>query len=155
MKQVTKDTQGSALLWPVFIALILCMLSVVAYTGATLYSTYQNAQTELERAANISVDHSLINPNVRDLLLNIPAEDATTSLEDNLAQAGYVKNGDGDWVRTESGKTYYCLKDMQVTVAGELLDITAIVSMPLPWDIGGTPVVDLPIHVQSRVLYID
>ena len=123
-----------------FIAIVLCMLSIVAYTGATLYSTYQAAQTELERAANISVDHSLMNKNVRDLLLDIPETDSMQAVNDNLIQAGYIQESEDSWVRTVNGKTYYSLKDMQVSVTGEVLDITATVSMPLPWDVGSITV---------------
>jgi archaellum component FlaF (FlaF/FlaG flagellin family) len=131
------------------------MLSAVAYTGTTLYSTYQAAQTELERAANISVDSSLANKNVRDLLLDIPETDSLQALDDNLVQAGYVQESESNWVQTINGKIYYSLEDLQVSVAGEVLDITATVSMPLPWIVGNTTSVDLPIHVESRVLYIN
>lgn len=155
MRRIIHDTQGNASLWAVFIAIILCMLSVVAYTGATLYSTYQTAQTELERATNISVDVSLVNANVRDLLLNIPATDATEKVYENLIQAGYLQNADGNWKRINAGKTPYILKDLQISVSGEVLDISAAVSMPLPWAVGALSSVDIPIHVESRVLYLD
>lgn len=153
--KLLQDTHGSAPLWVAFITIVLCMLSIVAYTCATLYSTYQAAQTELERAANISVDHSLVNKNVRDLLLDIPETDSVKTLEDNLIQAGYVQESEYTWERTVNGKTYYTLKDMQVSVSREVLDIMATVSMPLPWVVGSISSVDLPIHVESRVLYIN
>jgi hypothetical protein len=155
MKKFIKDTRGSAPLWAAFIAIILCMLSVVAYSGAAIFSKYQTAQTELERTANISIDHSLINSNVRDLLLDIPTAGSIQALENNMVQVGYIKDSDGDWVRSEGSKTYYSLKDLQVTVSGELLNIAATVSMPLPWDVGGIAFVNLPIHVESKVLYIN
>jgi hypothetical protein len=120
-----------------------------------LYSTYQAAQTELERAANVSVDSSLINKNVRDLLLDIPEMDSSQALDDNLIQAGYVQESGDNWIRTVNGKTFYSLKDMQVSVAGEVLYITATISMPLSWGVGNITSVDLPIHVESRVLYIN
>jgi archaellum component FlaF (FlaF/FlaG flagellin family) len=155
MKRFVRDERGNASLWAVFIAVILCMLSAVVYTGATLYSTYQAAQTELERAANVSVDSSLINKNVRDLLLDIPEMDSSQALDDNLIQAGYVQESGDNWIRTVNGKTFYSLKDMQVSVAGEVLYITATISMPLSWGVGNITSVDLPIHVESRVLYIN
>jgi hypothetical protein len=155
MRRFVQDTRGNASLWAAFIAIILCMLSVVAYTGATLYSTYQTAQTELERAANISVDACLINANVRDLLLNIPAADSTQDVNENLVQEGYAQGSDGDWERMENGKICYSLKDLQITVSGEMLNITATVSIPLPWVVGNISSVNIPIHVESKVLYID
>jgi len=155
MRRFIHDTRGNSSLWAAYIAIILCMLSAVAYTGTTLYSTYQAAQTELERAANISVDSSLANKNVRDLLLDIPETDSLQALDDNLVQAGYVQESESNWVQTINGKIYYSLEDLQVSVAGEVLDITATVSMPLPWIVGNTTSVDLPIHVESRVLYIN
>jgi hypothetical protein len=155
MRRFIHDTQGNASLWAVFIAIILCMLSVVAYTAATLYSTYQTAQTELERATNISVDASLANANVRDLLLDIPAIDSTEMVFKNLVQAGYEQDSNGDWERMESGKVLYSLRNLQISVSGEVLAISAAVSMPLPWAVGVLSSVDISIHVESRVLYLD
>lgn len=155
MKKFILDTRGNASLWAAFLMVVLFLLAIVAYTGATLYSTYQSAQTELERATNVSVDTNLVNANVRDLLLDIPAEDAAQKVYANLALAGYVQCSDYEWERMEGGKTRYRLKDMQITVSGKVLDITATLSMPLPWAVGSLSSAELPINVESRVLYLD
>lgn len=155
MKRLLHETRGNASLWTAFAAAVLFVLAVAVYIGATLYSTYQTAQTELERAANVSVDASLVNANVRDLVLDIPANAAEQKVSDNLVLAGLVKDAGGSWERMESGKTRYCLNNMQITVFGEVLDIAATLDMPLPWGIGSLSVVELPIHIESRVLYLN
>lgn len=155
MKRFHKDTRGNASLWAVFLMAVLFLLAVVAYTGATLYSTYQSAQTELERVANVSVDASLLNANVRDLLLDIPADAAVQKVYTNLASVGFVQDVSGDWERMEEGKTRYCLKGVQITVSGKMLDLSATLSMPLPLEVGCHLEVELPISAHVNVLYMD
>lgn len=155
MKRFLHDTRGNASIWAAFIMIVLFMLAAAVYTAAGLYSTYQTAQTELDRAANISVDANLDNANVRDLILDIPAEDAIQEAYDNLAQAGYVQDSDANWERVKDGKICYSLRDLQVSISGELLDITATLNMPLPWAAASLLSVNIPIHVESRVLYLD
>jgi hypothetical protein len=155
MKILLQDTRGNASLWAAFAAAMLFVLAVTVYTGATLYSTYQTAQTELERAANVSVDASLLNANVRDLVLDIPADSAEQKVSANLISQGFAQEEDGDWARIQDGKPRYHLNDMQITVSGKELDITATLVMPLPWATGSLSTVKLPIHVESQVLYLD
>jgi Na+-transporting NADH:ubiquinone oxidoreductase subunit NqrC len=135
--------------------IVLFLLAAVVYTAAGLYSTYQTAQTEFDRAANISVDANLVNANVRDLILDIPAEDAVQEVYDNLAQADYVQELDANWERVKDGKICYSFKDLQISVSGEVLNITATLNMPLPWAARIPSSVNIPVRAESRVLYLD
>jgi hypothetical protein len=91
MRRFFQDTRGSAILWTLFLILILFTLSLVVYTGTTVYDKYQTCETELERAALVTVDAGLLNANVRDLKLDVPADAAQSLLEDNLTDAGWTR----------------------------------------------------------------
>jgi hypothetical protein len=97
MRRFLQDTRGSAILWTLFLILILFTLSFVVYTGTTIYAKYQTCETELERAALVTVDAGLLNANVRDMQLDIPANIAQSLLESNLTEAGWTRE-DGRWV---------------------------------------------------------
>jgi len=154
MKRFWKDNTGSALIWSVFIILILMSLSAVVYAGMTVYSKYQDCETEVQRAAIITVDKNMLNANVRDLLLDVPAESAEESFYSNLIEAGWtLENGCWNWY--EDGKSVYSLEDMFVDVDGKTVSISATMAIPLPWDIGDLSIVRFPINVRSSVLYID
>ena len=154
MKRFWKDNTGSALIWSVFIILILMTLSAVVYTGITVYSKYQDCETEVQRAAIITVDKNMLNANVRDLLLDVPAEYAEESFYASLTEAGWALEN-GCWDRYEDGKYVYSLEDMFVDVDGKMVSISATMAIPLPLDIGDLSIIRLPINVRSSVLYID
>jgi len=142
MKRFWKDNSGSALVWSVFIILILMTLSAVVYAGMTVYSKYQDCETEVQRAALITVDTNM---------LNAYAED---SFYASLTETGWTLEN-GCWNRYEDGKSVYSLEDMSVDVDGKTVSISATMAIPLPWDIGDLSIVRLPINVRSSVLYID
>jgi hypothetical protein len=153
--KIIKDTRGSAPLWAAFIAFVLCILAIVAYTGATLYSKYQAAQTELERAANISIDRNMVNSNVRDLLLDIPAVPTLVEFEDNLADAGWEQVSDGAWDKRVDGKLIYAVRGLDADVHDRYLDISCSLVLPLPWAMGNFSEVEIPMAVRSEVLYLN
>lgn len=153
MKYYVKDTRGSTSLLAAFLAAALCMLAVAVYSGAMIYSNYQTAQTELERAISISVDTNLINANIRDLVLDIPEEEAVAALGNNLEEAGYRYSEDV-WQRIEDSNILFSLKDLQTVIDGDRMTITAIFSMTLPWG-AELPRVEIPLQVVSKVLYIE
>ena len=154
MRHFLKDTNGSATIWAAFLILILCTLSFVVYASVTVYAKYQTCETELERAAIVTVDKSMVNANVRDVALNIPAVPAETLLEDNLAQTGWTRE-DGDWVKRNGEKLIYSLEDMKITIEEQSLRIDAVLVMPLPWLIGNQTQAKIPIIVRSTVIYLD
>jgi hypothetical protein len=154
MKRFIKDTSGSALIWTLFLILIIFTLTFVVYTGVTVYAKYQICETELERAAIVTVDAGLLNANMRDLSLDIPADTVQSLLEENLTEAGWVQE-DGRWVKRDSGKLIYTLEDAQISVEGKTLRIDAMFAMPSPWTVGGMDEIRIPMTVLSSVLYIE
>lgn len=154
MRRFVKDTRGSAVIWTLFLILILFTLTFVVYTGVMVYAKYQTCETELERAAIVTVDAGLLNANVRDLALDIPAVSAHSLLEDNLIESGWTKE-DGNWVKCDDGKLIYALEDMQMTVEEKTMQIDAVFTMPMPWMIDGIDEIHIPVKVLSSVLYIE
>ena len=154
MKRFWKDDSGSALLWMVFLILILITLSAVSYAGVTVYAKYQTCETEVQRAATVTVDRNMLNTNVRDLILDVPAESAEESFYASLTETGWTLE-DGCWNRYEGEKSVYSLEDMSVAIDGKTVSISAMMVIPLPWEIGDIGKVSIPMKVRSSVLYIE
>ncbi|MHB1314578.1 MAG: hypothetical protein ACYCX2_03740 [Christensenellales bacterium] len=154
MKRFLKDSTGSALIWAVFLILVLCTVSVVVYSGVMIYAKYQTCETEVQRVATQTTNMSMVNANLRDLELDIPAVSAEDYFYENLTETGWAM-ADGCWRRCEDGKLIYSLEDMTVDIVGKTIRITATFAMPLPWGIGGIGEVHIPIDVRSSVLYIE
>ena len=153
MKNLIKDKDGSAVLWSLFLILILCTLSVVVYSAVTVSANYQSAEAELQRAATMSADISMENANVRDMQLDIP-DSAETQLEDNLTVVGWVKE-DNAWVRYDGDNKLYSLENMQVEIADITMQINATFVMPLLWKIGDISNIRIPMRIQASVLYVN
>lgn len=154
MNRFFREKSGSTPIWVAFAILILFTLSFVVYSAVTVYAKYQTCETELERAAIVTVDMSMVNPNVRDSVLNIPAIPAKTLLTNNLTDTGWTQEG-GNWMKRDGGKLLYSLEDMEITVEEKTIRIEAIFSMPAPWTIGGMDEIRIPMEVRSSVLYIE
>lgn len=154
MRQFLKDTRGSAVIWTAFLILILFTLAFVVYTGVTVYAKYQACENELQRAATAAVNKSLVNPNVRDLELNIPDIPAQSVLEENLIGTGWSQDGQS-WVKRDGSKWVYSLEAMQMTVEGKSMLIKVTFVMPLPWTIVSQMEITLPMSVRSKVLYLN
>ena len=92
MKQILRDTGGSTSLLAAFLAAVLCILAVVVYAGMMVYSNFQAARTDLERAAIVSIDKNMLNPNVEGGRATVPgdAEAATCG-----QQGGHPKTSAG------------------------------------------------------------
>lgn len=154
MNRFIKDTCGSAVIWAAFLTLIFFTLAFVVYTGVVVYAKYQACENELQRATTVTVNKSLINPNVRDIELDIPDITVQSLLEESLIDKGWSQDG-GSWVKRDGSKWVYSLEDMQMMTEGKSLLIDAAFVMPLPWTIGSQMDITLPITVRSRVLYLD
>ncbi len=154
MKRFWKDESGSALIWVVFLILILITLSAVVYAGVTVYAKYQNCETEVQRAQTVTVDKNMLNANVRDLILDVPADSAEESFYASLTELGWTLE-DGCWNRYENEKTVFSLEDMCVVVDGKTMSISATMIIPLPWEIGDIGKVSIPLNVRASVLYIE
>jgi len=154
MTRLIKDKNGSAYLWAVFILLAMVLLVVVVYNGVAVYTKYQTAETELQRVATVTVDDSMRNAAVRDLVLDIPAADAEELFFDNLRELEYEQSG-GDWTKRIDNKTIYSLTGLEIKTEGSVMSVTAVLSVPLLWETGGTAVVRIPIQARSTILYLE
>lgn len=154
MKRFIREQSGSALIWSLFIILILFTLTFVVYSGVTVYAKYQTCENELQRAATVTVDKSMVNANVRDLELNVPSASAINLLEDNLMDAGWIKY-DGGWEKRDGEKLICNFEDMEIEVHDRTLQIEAMFVMPLPWAIGDMFIVRIPMKVRASILYVD
>ena len=154
MKQFWKDSKGSAPIWAAFLILILFTVSAVVYSGVMIYAKYQTCETEVQRAATVTVDKNMENANVRDLVLDVPAESAVESFYVNMTETGWVLE-DRCWSRYKNDQLIYSLEDMAVDVEDKTVSISAVLAIPLPWDIGGIGKVRIPLNVRSSVLYIE
>ena len=154
MKRFLREQDGSSPLWAVFIILALCVLSVVVYSCVTVYAKYQTAEDELQRAATVTVDSAMENSNVRDMVLDVPAEPAEATFRDNMIASGWIQE-DGDWVKRPGGKLMCCLENMQIEISDKTMHINAVFVMPLPWAIGGIGVVSVPMQMWTSILYVN
>lgn len=154
MKHFWKDNTGSALIWAVFLMLILMTLFAVVYAGVTVYTKYQACETEIQRTATATVNRNMLNSNVRDLILDVPTELAEEAFYAHLIETGWTLEA-GCWNRHEDEKLVYSLEDMEVTIDGKTMSISAMLVIPLPWDIGDLSKVRTHMNVRSSVLYID
>ncbi len=153
MTRLIKDKNGSAHLWAIFILLAMVMLTAVVYNGVTVYTKYQTAETELQRAVTVTIDGSMENAAVRDLILDVPAV-GEELLFDHLRELGYERSG-ADWTKRVDGKTVCTLTDLMVETDGRTLKITAVLAIPLLWETDSAAVVRIPIQARASVLYID
>lgn len=154
MKRFWKDNTGSALIWAVFLILILMTLSAVVYAGVTVYTKYQACETEIQRAATVTVNRNILNSNVRDLILDVPTESTEELLFANLIETDWTLEA-GCWNRYENEKLIYSLEDVSVAIDGKTMSISATLVIPLPWDIGDLSKVHIPMNVRSSVLLIE
>lgn len=155
MKRFIREENGSAPIWAAFIILFLFTFSFVVYAGVTLYSKYQTCETELERAAVVTVDKNMENRNVRDLNLNIPQQPALADLENNLALSGFAQGPDRTWKKYKNDKLLYELRNLNITVNDEWMELSGLFVMPLPWAIGGQSEVAIPIAARVKVIFLN
>lgn len=154
MRRFLQDKRGSAIIWTLFLILIFFTFSFVVYSGVTIYAKYQTCETELQRAATVTVDTGLLNANVRDLQLDVPEDAAQLLLEDNLTEADWTQEG-GKWAKYDGGKLIYALENIQITTEGKTLRIDGTFVMPSPWAVGDITEIRIPMTVLSSALYIE
>lgn len=155
MKGFINEKNGSAPIWTAFLILILFTLSIVVYSAVTVYTKYQTCETELERAAIVTVDKNMENRNVRDLNLLIPQQPALADLQNNLILSGLAQSSGGTWKKFEEEKLLYELRDLNVIVQDEWVELSGLFVMPLPWGIGEQREIAIPIAARSKVIFLD
>jgi len=153
MKNLIKSQDGSAVLWSLFLILILCTLSAVVNSAVIVSANYQAAEAELQRAATMSADISMEKANVRDMQLDIP-DSAETQLEDNLTESGWVKEDSG-WVRYDGNDKLYSLKDIRIEIDGMTMRINTTFVTTLPWKIGNIGDIRIPMEIRTSILYVN
>lgn len=148
-----RQKTGSAPLWTIFIAILLISFSLLIYTAMSLRSNYLQAQTELERAANISIDINLQNQSVRDIQMTPDLLSIKASLEQNLANLGYEKVSDTSWRKTKTDKTIYTLNNLQLI---QDLDQTHLQGeLEISLLAGDTATVAIPIETNVQAIFIE
>lgn len=152
--KLMKDENGNTFIWAAVIILALCMLMAVVYNVIFIYTNVNTAKLDMERATVVTVNESLINENVRDLIHAIPETLAVDYFYSNLENAGYIKSG-STYIKKENGQEKYSISNIELTFDGELMEITADFSIPLLWEIGDISEIIIPIKMLSRVYYIE
>lgn len=154
MKLFIIDEKGSTYIWAAVIILVLCMLSVVVFNVISVYTNYQNAVFELEKAVVITVNKSLRNENVRDLIFDVPQVNASSLFYENLENTGYVKD-ENNYVKTEDSKEKYKIENIELKFENELMEVKVEFVIPLIWQMEGITTIRIPAKILSRVYYIE
>ena len=152
-KYSMRQKTGSAPLWTIFIAIILISFSLLIYTAMSLRNNYLQAQTELERAANVSIDINLQNQSVRDIQMKPDLHSVKASLEQNLVDLGYEKVSDTSWRMTKADKTIYLLKDLQLIQDQDQIHLQGELEISLL--AGDIATVTIPIETKVQALFIE
>ena len=152
-KYSMRQKTGSAPLWTIFIAIILISFSLLIYTTMSLRTNYMQAQTELERAVNVSIDINLQNQSVRDIQMKPDLHSVKASLEQNLVDLGYEKVSDTSWRMTKADKTIYLLKDLQLIQDQDQIHLQGELEISLL--AGEMATVTVPIETNVQAIFID
>jgi hypothetical protein len=148
-----RQKSGSAPLWIIFIAIMLISFSLLIYTAMSLRNNYLQAQAELERAANISIDINLQNQSVRDIQITPDLLSVKASLEQNLAALGYEKLSDTNWRMKKADKTIYSLTNLQLIQEQDQIHLWGELEISLL--AGDMATVTIPIETKVQALFIE
>ncbi|MGN0802124.1 MAG: hypothetical protein ACI4MF_05965 [Candidatus Faecivicinus sp.] len=153
-QRLLRDRRGSAPLWAMFFIICFFMLAAVLYNAHAIYSNYYAVQDELTRCCAISLDANVVNSRLRDTITDVEYQPALDVLEQNLLEGGWTRDG-GGWVKRADGRTLYRLTGMHMNVTGSRLHLTATANLPLPWAMAGQVMLNFPIDLYARILYIE
>jgi hypothetical protein len=148
-----RQKTGSAPLWTIFIAILLISFSLLIYTAMSLRINYIQAQTELERAANVSININLQNQSVRDIQMQPDMSSVKLSLEQNLVDLGYEKVSDTSWRMKKADKIIYLLQNLQLIQGQDQILLQGELEISLL--AGDMATVTLPIETKVQALFID
>lgn len=144
---------GSAPLWTIFIAILLISFSLLIYTAMSLRSNYMQAQNELERTANISINVNVQNQSVRDIQMKPDLSSVKSSLEQNLTDVGYEKLSDSSWRMKKADKTVYTLQNLQLIQNQDQILLQGELEISLL--AGDTTTVTIPIETKVQAIFIE
>ena len=148
-----RQKTGSAPLWTIFIAIMLISFSLLIYTAMSLRNNYLQAQTELERAANVSINVNMQNQSVRDIQITPDLASVKASLEQNLVDLGYEKVSDTRWKMTNADKTIYLLKYLQLIQDQDQIQLWGELDISLL--AGDMATVTIPIETKVQAIFIE
>lgn len=154
LKRFARDNRGSANLWVAFCVLIFFMLAAVLYNAHTLYSKYYAVEDEMTRCASITMDSNIRNAKLRDVITDVQYQPVVSVLEQNLTDRGWTREATG-WAKYENGRWAYRLTNMNTSVSGSNLHLTATVTIPLPWKMANQLTVQFPLDLYAKILYIN
>jgi len=152
-KNRIRQKTGSAPLWTIFIAILLISFSLLIYTAMSLRSNYLQAQTELERAANVSINVNMQNQSVRDIQITPDLPRIKASLEQNLVDLGYEKLSDTSWRMKKADKTIYSLTNLQLIQEQDQIHLWGELEISLL--AGDMATVTIPIETKVQAIFID
>jgi hypothetical protein len=132
---------------------MLISFSLLIYTAMSLRNNYLQAQAELERAANISIDINLQNQSVRDIQITPDLLSVKASLEQNLAALGYEKLSDTNWRMKKADKTIYSLTNLQLIQEQDQIHLWGELEISLL--AGDMATVTIPIETKVQALFIE
>ncbi len=154
LKRFARDNRGNANLWVAFCILIFFMLAAVLYNAHTLYSKYYAVEDELTRCASITMDSNIRNAKLRDVITDVQYQPVVSVLEQNLTDRGWMQEATG-WAKYENRRWTYRLTNMNTSVSGSNLHLTATVTIPLPWKMANQLTVQFPLDLYAKILYIN
>jgi len=152
-KNRIRQKTGSAPLWTIFIAILLISFSLLIYTAMSLRSNYLQAQTELERAANVSINVNMQNQSVRDIQITPDLPRIKASLEQNLVDLGYEKLSDTSWRMKKADKTIYSLTNLQLIQEQDQIHLWGELEISLL--AGDMATVTIPIETKVQAIFIE
>jgi hypothetical protein len=148
-----RQKTGSAPLWTIFIAILLISFSLLIYTAMSLRINYIQAQTELERAANVSININLQNQSVRDIQMQPDMSSVKLSLEQNLVDLGYEKVSDTSWRMKKADKIIYLLQNLQLIQGQDQILLQGELEISLL--AGDIATVTIPIETKVQAIFIE
>ena len=148
-----RQKTGSAPLWTIFIAIMLISFSLLIYTAMSLRNNYLQAQTELERAANVSINVNMQNQSVRDIQITPDLPSVKASLEQNLVDLGYEKLSDTSWRMTKADKTINSLTNLQLIQDQDQIHLWGELEISLL--AGDMATVTIPIETKVQAIFIE
>jgi hypothetical protein len=110
-------------------------------------------QTELERAANVSIDINMQNQSIRDIQITPDLTSVKASLEQNLVALDYEKVSDTSWRMTKVDKTIYLLKDLQLIQDQDQIHLQGELEISLL--AGDMATVTIPIETKVQAIFIE
>lgn len=152
-KLLWRDRQGSAILWAIIIVIILMMIAAVLYNVFVLRSNYLSVRNELERCASVSLNSNVLNPNLRDMIIDVETAPVQTVLEGKLRASGWTGSG-GSWEKKSGARTVYRMTGMHIEISGSRLRLHATVQIPLPLGVENSLMVAYPVDIYARIRYI-